>query len=182
MLKSGFEAVRTLLHEASDLPFALTSLTADNAAARRVLCADLPGLPSYRPVGELSTFALRTAASAMPDSVERATPRDISVIAALLQRAYRRLQFAPVWRAAALERLITVGGLRVEDFLIVRRGAGVSACLAVWDQSSVKQTVVQGYAPWLRRLRALVNLAGPFTAMPWLPPPGSSSMDWPRGC
>jgi hypothetical protein len=50
----------------------------------------------------------------------------------------------------------------------------MSACLAVWDQSRVKQTVVQGYAPWLRRLRPLVNLAALVTAMPRLPPPGSA--------
>jgi hypothetical protein len=174
VLKSGFAAVRTLLQEASDLPFALTSITADNAAARRVLCAGVPGLPSYRPVGELSTFALRTSGKTIPDAVEHATPRDRPAIAALLQRVYRRFQFAPVWRATDLERLIAVGGLRIDDFLIVRRGTGVSGCLAIWDQSSVKQTVVQGYAPWLRRLRPLVNLAAPFTAMPRLPPPGSA--------
>jgi hypothetical protein len=178
VLRSGFEAVRALLQEpfdlAPDLPFALTSITADNAAARRVLGAGLPGLPSYRPVGELSTFALRTKAYAMPDGVEQATDKDIPAIAVLLQRVYRRYQLAPVWRAADLERLLAVGGLRIEDFLIARRGPGVCACLAVWDQSKVKQTVIQDYAPWLRRLRPLVNLAAPLTSMPRLPPPGSA--------
>ena len=69
---------------------------------------------------------------------------------------------------------MALGGLRCEDFLIVRRGPGVSACLAIWDQSSVKQTVVRGYAPWLARLRPLVNLAAPFLASPKLPPRGSA--------
>jgi len=50
----------------------------------------------------------------------------------------------------------------------------VSACLAVWDQSKVKQTIVRGYVPWLRRMRPLVNLAAPLTSMPRLPPPGSA--------
>ena len=173
VLRGGFAAVRELLGEPSDLPFALTSITADNETARRVLCSGLPGLPTYRPVGELSTFAIRTTLKDTPRGVEQATPDDIAAIAVLLQRSYCRFQFAPVWTAADLRQLIAAGGLRSEDFLVVRRGPGVCACLAVWDQSIAKQTVVRGYAPWLGRFRPLVNLAAPLTGMPWLPPPGS---------
>jgi hypothetical protein len=173
VLKSGFDAVRSLLHDPSDLPFALTSITAENDTARRVLCAGLSGLPAYRPVGELLTFAMRTAVHAAPSGIEPAKPGDLPAIAALLQRTYRRFQFAPVWRASDLERLLAGGGMRICDFLIVRRGLGVSACLAVWDQGTVKQTVIRGYAPWLRRLRPFVNLASPLTSMPRLPPSGS---------
>ena len=174
VLRGGFEAIRSLLQKTSDLPFALTSITADNDKAARVLCAGLPGLPTYRPVGELATFAIRTRARAMSPGIERATPDDVAAIAVLLQRVYRRFQFAPAWRAADLARLIATGGLRIDDFLIVRRGPGLRACLAVWDQSRAKQTVVRGYAPWLRRLRPLVNLAAPLVSMPRLPLPGSS--------
>jgi hypothetical protein len=174
VLKSGFEAVRSLLHDPTDLPYALTSITAENDAARRVLCAGLFGLPTYRPVGEMFTFAMRTAVRAAPPGIEPARPGDLPAIAALLQRTYRRFQYAPVWRASDLERLLAGGGMRTSDFLIVRRGLGVSACLAVWDQGTVKQTVIRGYAPWLRRLRPFVNLASPLISMPRLPPSGSS--------
>jgi hypothetical protein len=174
VLKGGFAAIRALLDDPADLPFALTSITADNLAARRLLCAGLPGLPTYRPVGELTTFALRTVARPSTPDIEPATVADLPAIAVLLQRVYRRYQFAPVWRASDLERLIATGGLRIDDFLIVRRGPGVRACLAVWDQRAVKQTVVRGYAPWLRRLRPLLNLAAPLTALPHLPPIGAA--------
>jgi hypothetical protein len=173
VLQGGFAAIRALLNEPGDLPFALTSITADNDAARRVLCAGLPGLPTYRPVGELSTFAIRTADKATPPGIEQATPNDLTAIAVLLQRTYRPYQFAPVWHAADLGQLIARGGLRAEDFLIVRRGPGVRACLAVWDQRVAKQTVIRGYAPWLRRLRPLINLAAPPTSMPTLPAVGA---------
>jgi hypothetical protein len=174
VLKSGFDAVRSLLHDPSDLPFALTSITAENDTARRVLCAGLSGLPTYRPVGELLTFAMRTAVHAAPSGIEPAKPGDLPAIAALLQRHYRRFQFAPVWRVSDLERLLAGGGMRICDFLIVRRGLGVSACLAVWHQGTVKQTVIRGYAPWLRRLRPFVNLASSLTSIPRLPPAGSA--------
>jgi hypothetical protein len=173
VLRGGFAAIRSLLGEPSDVPFALTSITADNETARRVLCAGLPGLPAYRPVGELSTFALRTTVEPTPRGVEHATPDDIAAIAILLQRSYRRYQLAPVWNAADLRQLIAAGGLRSEDFLVVRRGPGVCACLAVWDQSIAKQTVVRGYAPLLGRWRPLVNLVAPLSGMPRLPPAGS---------
>ena len=102
VLRSGFEAVRSLLHDPSELPYALTSIAADNDTARRVLCAGLFGLPAYRPVGELTTFAMRTAVHAAPPGIEPARPGDLPAIAALLQRNYRRFQFAPVWRASDL--------------------------------------------------------------------------------
>jgi hypothetical protein len=174
VLRGGFAAVRSLLDAPSDLPFALTSITADNETARRVLGAGLPGLPAYQPVGEIMTFALRTSIIAIPPAVEQATAADIPAIAVLLQRNYRRFQFAPVWQAPDLEQLIARGGLRIDDFLIVRRGPGVRACLAVWDQSAAKQTIVRGYVPWLRRLRPLANLVAPLTAKPRLPRIGAS--------
>jgi hypothetical protein len=174
LLRGGFEAVRSLLHRPADLPFALTSITADNDRAARVLCTDVPGLPTYRPAGELTTFAIRTRERPMSAGIERATAADIAAIAVLLQRAYRRFQFAPVWHAADLQRLIASGGLRIDDVLIMRRGPGLRACLAVWDQRGAKQTVVHGYASWLGRARPLVNLAAPLLSMPRLPPPGSA--------
>jgi hypothetical protein len=172
VLKGGFEAVRTLLAEPEDVP-ALTSITAGNKAAQRVLCAGLPGMPIYRPCGELSTFALRTATRPMSGSVERATLDDLPAIAVLLQRVYRRHDFAPLWRTADLERLFAAGGLRVDDILIVRRGPGVTGCIAVWDQGATKQTVVRGYAAGLASIRPLLNLLSPLTAMPRMPPVGS---------
>ena len=172
VLRSGFEAVRTLLAEPGDLP-ALTAITAGNKAAQRVLCAGLPGMPIYRPAGELSTFALRTARRPMSRSVERATLDNLPAIALLLQRVYRRHDFAPMWRTADLERLFAVGGLRIEDILIIRRGPGVRGCLAVWNQGATKQTVVRGYTAGLARLRPLLNLLSPLTATPRMPPVGS---------
>ena len=174
VLRGGFAAVRALLGNRAALPYALTAITADNHAAQRVLCAGLPGLPRYRPAGMLSTFALRTAITAVPSEVEPATSADLPAIAVLLQRAYRRFQFAPVWRAADIARLLATGGLRIDDFLVVRRGPGLRGCLAVWDQSIARQTVVRDYVPWLGRLRPLINLAAPLASLPRLPAPGST--------
>jgi len=172
VLKGGFEAVRTLLTGPTDLPYALTSITDGNDVARRVLCAELPGMPSYHHCGSLSTFALCPSIRLLPKGVERATANDIPAIAVLLQRTYRHYDFAPVWSAAELASLLAAGHLRIDDFLIVRCGPGVRACLAVWDQNAMKQTVVRGYSPPLALARPLLNVISPLTGMPRMPETG----------
>ena len=64
---------------------------------------------------------------------------------------YRHYQFAPVWSARDLADPQALSGAAPEDFLIVRRGPGIAACAALWDQSGFKQTVVRGYAGWVGR-------------------------------
>jgi hypothetical protein len=168
-LKGGFEAVRTLLPSPADLPYALTSITSGNNVARRVLCAGIPGLPAYRRCGSLSTFALRPTIQRIAPNIERATDADLPAITLLLQRVYRHYDFTPVWSTREFRYLLASDDLRADDFLIVRHGPGVRACLAVWDRSAVKQAVVRGYAPTLARVRPLLNLISPLTGMARMP-------------
>jgi hypothetical protein len=44
----------------------------------------------------------------------------------------------------------------------------------VWDQSRVRQTVVQGYHPRIARLRPLLNMLGTVGGLPRLPPRGQA--------
>ena len=81
-------------------------------------------------------------------------------------------QFAPVWSARDLADRKRCPGLAPEDFLIVRRGPGVAACAALWDQGDFKQTMVRGYAGWVAALRPLANAAAPLLRMPRLPAAG----------
>ena len=173
VLRGGFEVVRQLLHRSSALPYALTAIAADNRAALRVLGANLPGMPTYRPLEAISTFALRPARGSGPGiRVEHARADDLAAIAVCLERAYRHHQFAPVWSARDLADRKRCPGLAPEDFLIVRRGPGIAACAALWDQSGFKQTVVRGYAGWVAALRPLANAAAPLLRMPRLPAAG----------
>jgi len=54
----------------------------------------------------------------------------------------------------------------------VRRGPGIAACVALWDQNAFKQTIVSGYVGQLGWLRPLANLAAPLTKTPRLPAAG----------
>jgi hypothetical protein len=172
VLKGGFEAVHRLLHHEHATSFALTAIAAENHAALRLLGANLPGMPTYRPLEAFSTFALRPRHTSRAARIERAGADDLPAIAVCLARAYRQYQFAPVWHARDLGDPNRCPGLRPEDFLVVRRGPGIAACIALWDQSEFKQTIVTGYAGRLGWVRPLVNLAAPLVKMPRLPAAG----------
>ena len=170
-LRGGFEALRSLCGDERDLPWSLTSIMSDNATARRVLGANLRGMPLYEPVGELSTFALTAQGNAEPD---RATDIDLPRIADLLLRQGARSQFATVWTHDSLRAAVSAGWLRAKDFLVLRRDGAIRACVALWDQSASRQLVVSGYSPWLRRARPLINCAALVSGLPRLPVAGGA--------
>jgi len=174
VLKGGFKAVQQLLHDERATPYALTAIAADNHAALRLLGANLPGLPSYRPLKSFSTFALRPRGRSARPVVERARPNDLPLIADCLNRSYREYQFAPSWSARDLADPALCPGLKLDDFLIVRRGTDIAACVALWDQSAFKQTIVDGYEGRFARLRPAINLAAPLLRTPRLPAAGEA--------
>jgi hypothetical protein len=140
----------------------------------RLLGANLAGLPSYRPLKSFSTFALRPRSVSARPAVERAQPDDLPAIAACLDRSYRDYQFAPVWRVRDLADPALCPGLKPEDFLVVRRGTEIAACVALWDQAAFKQTIVDGYAGRVSRLRPAINLAAPLLRTLRLPAVGEA--------
>ena len=172
ILRQGFEAVRRLPRPRGATPYALTAIGAENPAALRLLGRNLSGMPTYRRVEPFATFALRPAHARHSIDVERAGVNDLAAIAVCLERTYRQFQYAPVWHASDLADPQRCPGLRPEDFLIVRRGPGIAACVALWDQRAFKQTVVRGYPGWLERLRPAINVAAPLLRMPLLPAVG----------
>jgi hypothetical protein len=173
VIKGGFQAVRTLLHREPATPYALTAIASDNAVALRLLGANLPGMPAYVPVESFSTFALRPCRAApSPIHVEPATHEDLPAIAVCLSRTYCQYQFAPAWTARDLADPSLCKDLRPDSFLVVRRGPGVAACVALWDQSAFKQTIVRGYRGGIGWTRPLLNMAGPLLGAPRLPAPG----------
>lgn len=165
VVRGGFEAMRELLADPADLAWSLTSIMSDNAVAQRLLGANLRGMPRYEAVGEFSTFVLTAHGSA---EAERASESDLPDISTLLLHSGLRHQFMPVWTVPALR----AAGLQPGNFFIIRRGGTLRACAALWDTSAHRQIVVSGYAPWLRRTRPVVNLAGRLLGLPNLPPAG----------
>jgi hypothetical protein len=175
LLRRGFRLVQSL-RAPEELPFDLTSIVADNAAARRVLAAGAPGMPVYREVAPLVTSIVpiwrRRRARPGPLPVRPATAEDLGAIAECLRRNRARFQFAPCWTAHDLRSAARSRGLTPGDFLIAERGRALTGCLAVWNQQRFKQIVVRGYRGPMRWRRAGVNALARLAGTPRLPDPG----------
>lgn len=156
-LAAGYEGIRAT-RDAAELPFDLTSIAADNLPARRLLQKGLQCLPRYQPLAELSTFILTTDGQPAGDAIGRAGRDDLPEIVALLNRYNRGFQFAHVYTERDLLSPTRSPGLEATDFIVAREHGRIVACLALWDQRTFKQTVVQSYAGWLRLARPLLNL------------------------
>jgi len=168
IIRGGFDAIRRSGSGSDEVPFALTSITADNDRALRLLTRGIKGLPEYRRAGDYSTFVMRARQRRTDPAIRCATEADYPAIAALLNRENARFQFAPVWSASRLAGLKD-HGLRPEHFLLMGEGARLEGCVAVWDQSSRRQTVVRAYPKTLNVLRGLWNVASPIFSLPRLP-------------
>jgi len=90
-----------------------------------------------------------------------------------LARNGARYQLAPVWKAETLFDPIHTPNLNPEGFFLAMRGETVVGCLAVWDQSGFKQTIVRAYAAGLERWRKLINLVTHLGNWPILPSPNT---------
>ena len=163
------------LHADWRVPFYLMSVIADNAPARRLLTAGLPGMPSALPYTRMFTYAIspRHAKIEIPLpgglALERGSSEHIPEIIACLQRNGARYQFYPYWSAENLFTPTQTPHLNPNDFFLATKGSRVIGCLALWDQTSFKQTVVRGYNGSMARWRSWINLLAGFVDIPNLP-------------
>jgi hypothetical protein len=177
LLEDGFAFCRAL-HQRGDARLYLTSIVADNDAARRLLLTrQWTAGPRFAELDALVTLILPLAreprgASVDGVRIDRATRFDVGDIAACLSRNLRRYQFAPCWTADDLLSATRTRGLSVDDFFVARRNGRIVGCLGCWDQRAFKQIVVRSYSPALARLRPLVNFAAPWVGIPALPAVG----------
>jgi hypothetical protein len=176
LLAAGFALARSL-RRPDEATFDITTVIADNEAARRLLERGLPGMPRYVELGRFLTIILpcatpRQSARNTGFRIERARESDLAAVAACLERNRRRYQFGPRYRVEDLRSPERSRGLRPEDFQLAVAGDRPIGCLALWDQTSFKQVVVRGYSRRLGRLRPWLNLVGPLAGLPRLPAPG----------
>jgi hypothetical protein len=173
------ESYRTMrrYHESGNVPYYLTTIVADNTAARRLLEANLGDMPTYQPLESMVTFTIPTRAGARrrrsSRRIERGIDSQLSLIADALARHGTDHQFHPVWTERVLRSEDRCRGLAPEDYFLCRDGEQWLGCLALWDQRSFKQTVIHGYSKQLARTRPLLNAVAPLLSRPRLPSPGA---------
>jgi len=176
LLIQAYRSLRSY-HEKGRAAFYLTTIIADNMAARRLLEAGVSDLPRYQPLENLVTLVIPTGAGSRVRSgsfeIRKAGETDLPGILTKLERDGRKFQFYPHWSERSLKSPARCRGLSTRDFLILNEGGETRACLALWDQQTFKQSVVRGYSSSLRQLRPIYNLLAPVVRRPRLPPPGA---------
>jgi hypothetical protein len=169
VIVNGYRFFREL-HERLGVTLYLTSIAADNLAARRLLERGLAGMPTYRPLDRFVTHLLSPRAIAPRVNGVAVAPVAPDEVIDCLNRNGQRFQFAPAWTEAELIGRTSTGELRL---LAARRRGRVVGCVGVWDQSAYKQAVIRGYAPAIARWRRWINVAGRLVGTPPLPPVGT---------
>jgi hypothetical protein len=169
----GYRMFHDLHRETGGPPLYFSSIFSANVASIRFLERGLPGMPTYRRIAEFVTLVLharRRRGESDNLNVRAAVKSDLPAISELLNRQNRQFQFAPVWTVEAIQ---ACRELHPADFHIARDCDGqLVGCAALWDQRAIRQMVVRGYAPALRRLRPLVNLTARILGTPPLPAVG----------
>jgi hypothetical protein len=167
ILRAGYEFFHQLQMDAP-AEFYFTSIASDNYRARRILERNLPGMPRYEFVSEFVTVLLAAKPKPWREQVKHSFLPSFDCVAAQLNKFNREFQFAPVWSAAELDALQTLG---LEPDHFTTQG---DAMAAIWDQRRFKQTVIRGYSPAIKRIRPVINVLTRLTGGQKLPAIGDA--------
>ena len=178
ILKEGYASIRRFSPGRRCSPW-YTAIASENLPARRLLEANLRGLPRYRPLNEMVSLALpRTRgrrhglwrALSPAESGRQESGNQEAMLKSLCDfhnRHARRHQCAPVLTPA---RVRASGAA----FHVIDGQAGPMAVMALWNQQAYKQVMAYAYRPPLGALLPLYNGYARLAKKVVLPPRGQT--------
>lgn len=164
VLQGGFAAVRALYPE-DESPLWYTVVAEENTVARRVLEANLPGMPCYRLTNPLVTLAFSSARGRRRQLWRPAKEDDLVALCHFYNEQAARFQFSPVLTP---ERVRHTGA----NFHVVEQDKTIVACMALWNQQPYKQVMAQAYRQPLEALLPVYNAYARLSRRMMLPPVG----------
>lgn len=162
LVSGGFRFLRGLHGDLRTRGY-LTTIIEDNREAKGVLVDRArPHFPIYRPLTHLNTLALPVRSIRIPClggvEVRKGRVSDLDDIVAFFRSYGAIRQFFPVHGATDfLPESPRTRGLLPSDFHMAVKGGRIAGVIALWDQSSFKQSVVRGYNGYLRWGRQFYN-------------------------
>jgi len=165
------------LHKDSRVPFYLTTIVDDNQYAKQILTSNRMGMPNYNDFGAYHTYVIpvkRKKSSDSKKNIVQANEGNIEDIIRFVNQEGRKKQFYPAYSEKDLtDATGLLRGLNIEDILLHFDGADIDGIMASWNQSSFRQTVVEGYSGILKYARPIINLVGRVKGnLPYLPQEG----------
>ncbi|MED5238887.1 MAG: hypothetical protein VX379_04850 [Pseudomonadota bacterium] len=153
-----------------------TTVLSDNEMSLSTVASGRAGLPVYYPAGTIETSMLYTRAKALRApadvTIRQTGEADLPAIAALLNRVGKEKQFFPCWDVDRVRGDDYCFGLNPGNFLGLWVGQELKGVLGFWDQKSIKQTRVLGYARGMGLMRHLYNSHSLIRGGMRLPAPG----------
>lgn len=146
VLQAGFDYLRQL----SPPDYCYTSIATDNRTALRLLERGIPGLPAYRPLGEMCTLAISRKRGKRRGLWRMMPQESYADVVECYRRNARLRQLAPVLDAGWLHS----SGATVLGYY---DGQTLSACAALWNQQAFKQVLASRYSLRARLLRPFYN-------------------------
>ncbi|NSX53783.1 hypothetical protein [Parasulfitobacter algicola] len=166
ILRDGMAAIHTHLRQ-NDPGWYLVSIVADNARARRLVQAGLPGFPRFEPLFRYHSLAFGSRRYQHPKNVRHATAHDMTNLRNFLNQQSQHRPLSPY-----ITDFGSFQNLTPQDFLIAEDNGTITGTVAVWQQSPEKRMIVHGYTAQLARFRPVVNLFSRIINLPRLPPEG----------
>jgi len=167
-LRAGYASIEALAPVKGTRPWWFTVIGQENAAARRLLEGRVPGLPRYDFQGDYQTLVIPTARGRRLGMWRRAREGEETIISTFHNGEAARCHYSPVLDAKTVER---VG---IERFLVHERWGAIQGVVALWDQRSFKQVIVQRYRRPLGTLLPAYNLYARLARQLQFPSPGNA--------
>jgi hypothetical protein len=170
LIARGFSLLREM-HRDDPVPAYLASIVEGNDEAVGVLVAKRRrSFPAFRAIADYRTLAIRIGRSRQRtndrpstrsggEKIAPAAAGELGELAKFLRTHGARRHLASVWTEESL-RAMHGFGLRADDILIARRHGAIVGVMALWDQSTYKQSIVRGYSGWLRALGLILPRVG----------------------
>lgn len=139
-LREGYASILPFAPVTGSVPWWFTVVGAENAVARRLLEAGVPGLPTYHLQGEYTTFALPTARGRRRGLWRQATDADVLQLVTFHNAQAASFQCSPVLSEDLVRRI------GIEHFFVCDgRVTPTCGVAALWDQRAFKQIVARRY-------------------------------------
>lgn len=166
ILRRGFESIQYLVPDSERLGTWFTSIATDNHIARRLLEADIKGLPKYELIGQLITLAVPVTKGKNHHLWQPLDKRQQSEFLDFYHTEARKYHLTPVISAAQIEQS------SMGQFFIFKDNEGIAATISLWDQSAYKQIMANRYKWPLSLFLPLYNLFASVTSRVSLPEQG----------
>jgi hypothetical protein len=127
-----------------------TAVASENLVARRILEANLRGMPRYWATNELVTMALPSARGHRRFLWRQAQPDELGRLCSFYNRHANQYQFSPVLTPE-------IAAKTGASFFVVAQHGELKACMALWNQQSYKQVVACAYRRPLGLLLPIYN-------------------------